>query len=179
MFRPTGLILVLVLLGAMVLSGVALAATITCSTNPCEGTSGPDTLIGNANKNLIEGNPGADHIVGKGAADKLYGNRDNDEVHGGDGPDNINGGKHSDSDTLYGENGNDKIIAVDEFSPGWQDYIDCGAGTDTAYVDGWTEARPDITINCENVIPSRCLDVYPAHLCPTSMVTPKMSSTSS
>ena len=62
----------------------------------------------------IEGNPGADNIAGKGAASSFYGNRDNDELHGGDGPDNINGGKHSDSDTLYGENGNDKIIAIDE-----------------------------------------------------------------
>jgi hypothetical protein len=31
-----------------VLSGVALAVTKACITNPCEGTSGPDTLIGNA-----------------------------------------------------------------------------------------------------------------------------------
>jgi Ca2+-binding RTX toxin-like protein len=136
MLRRAGLILATMLLGVIVLSGVALALTISCTTNPCEGTSGPDTLIGNATKNLIDGNPGADYIAGKGGADKLNGNRDNDEVHGGGSPDNIFGGKHSDSDSLYGENGNDTIIAVEEFSPGWPDYIDCGDGTDTAYVDG-------------------------------------------
>ena len=179
MLRPTGLILAMMSLVVMLLSGVALAATITCTTNPCEGTSGPDTLVGNASKNLIEGNPGADYIAGKGAADTLYGNRDNDEVHGGGGPDEISGGKHSDSDTLYGENGNDTIIAVDDFSPGWQDYIDCGDGTDTAYVDGYTQNEIDVVVNCENVVPSVCEDVYPARLCPTSMVTSKMRLTSS
>jgi Ca2+-binding RTX toxin-like protein len=160
MLRRAGLILATMLLGVIVLSGVALAVTKACTTNPCEGTSGPDTLNGNASRNLIEGNPGADYIAGKGAADKLYGNRDNDEVHGGDGSDNINGGKHSDSDTLYGENGNDTIIAVEDFSPGWQDYIDCGAGTDTAYVDGYTQNEVDVVVNCENAVPSVCEDVY-------------------
>ena len=179
MLRRAELILATMLLGVIVLSGVALAVTKACTTNPCEGTSGPDTLNGNASRNLIEGNPGADYIAGKGAADKLYGNRDNDEVHGGDGPDNINGGKHSDSDTLYGENGNDTIIAVEEFSPGRQDYIDCGAGTDTAYVDGYTQNEVDVVVNCENVVPSVCEDVYPPRLCPTSMVTPKMRLASS
>jgi Ca2+-binding RTX toxin-like protein len=181
MLRPTGLILATMMsLGVMLLSGVALAITMTCTTT-CEGTRFPDTLIGNASKNKIEGKPGADYIAGKGAADQLEGQRDNDEVRGGRGPDTILGGKHSDSDTLYGNNGNDTIIAVDEFSPGWQDFIDCGDGTDTAYVDGWTEERPDVVVNCENVVPSVCdEEVYPpseGHTCATSMVTPQMSLT--
>jgi hypothetical protein len=55
------------------LSGVALAVTKTCTTNPCEGTSGPDTLIGSASKNPIYGRSDADYIAGRVAADKLYG----------------------------------------------------------------------------------------------------------
>ncbi|MBA3490698.1 MAG: hypothetical protein H0T55_01295 [Rubrobacteraceae bacterium] len=151
-------------LGVIVLSGVALALTKSCTTTtPCVGTSEPDRLIGNARENLIEGALGADYIAGKGAADRLFGNRDNDEVHGGDGPDKILGGKHSDSDTMYGENGNDTIYAVDEFSPGWKDYIDCGAGTDTAYVDGYTQNEVDVVVNCEKVVPSLPEQVYPPH----------------
>jgi hypothetical protein len=160
MLRPTGLILAMMSLGVMLLSGVALAVTMTCTLH-CQGTNGPDTLIGTASKNSIGGRQGADYIAGKAAADALYANRDNDEVRGGGGPDRIFGGMHSDSDTLYGDNGNDTIYAVDEFSPGWQDYIDCGDGTDTAYVDGWTEERPDVVVNCENVVPSLPEEVYP------------------
>ena len=61
------------------------------------------------------------------------------------GPDYIDGGMHSASDKLYGGNGNDTIRAVDELD-GWEDYADCGDGTDTAYVD-----ETDIVIkNCED-----------------------------
>jgi hypothetical protein len=41
------LILVMTLLGVMALSGAAIAATKTCSANPCVGTNGADKLIGN------------------------------------------------------------------------------------------------------------------------------------
>jgi Ca2+-binding RTX toxin-like protein len=179
MLRRVGLILATMSLGVIVLSGMALALINCTTTTPCEGTNEPDTLVGNARENFIEGLMGEDYIAGKGARDRLFGGRDNDELHGGGGPDKISGGKHSDSDTLYGENGNDTIIAVDEFSPGWQDYIDCGDGTDTAYVDGYTQNEVDVVVNCENVVPSVCEDVYPSRLCPTSIVTSKMRSTSS
>jgi Ca2+-binding RTX toxin-like protein len=139
------LILVTMSLGVLVLSGVALAVTKTCITNPCEGTSGPDTLTGTASKNQIYGRPDADYIAGRAAADNLYGNRGNDEVWGEGGSDFIDGGMHSDSDTLYGGIGNDTIRAVDELN-GWKDYIDCGDGEDTAYVD-----ELDVVGNCENV----------------------------
>ena len=66
-----------------------------------------------------------------------------------EGPDKILGGKHSDSDSLYGERGNDTIYGVDEFSAGWPDYIDCGDGTDTAYVDGYIQNEVDVVVNSE------------------------------
>ena len=127
------------------LGGVALAVTKTCTTKPREGTGGPDTLIGNASKNQIYGRSDADNIAGRAAADRLHGNRGNDEVWGEGGADFIDGGMHSDSDRLYGGSGNDTIRAVDELN-GWEDYIDCGDGTDTAYVD-----EPDVVENCETV----------------------------
>jgi hypothetical protein len=74
------LILAIALLGVMALSGAALAATKTCSNNPCLGTKGPDKLKGNATKNEIRALRGADYIAGKPRADELYGNRGQDEV---------------------------------------------------------------------------------------------------
>ena len=69
------LILATTLLGVMALSGAALAATKTCSDNPCVGTNGPDRLKGTDAKNEIRGLAGADYITGKQSADELYGNR--------------------------------------------------------------------------------------------------------
>jgi RTX calcium-binding nonapeptide repeat (4 copies) len=161
MLRRAGLILAMMSLGVIVLSGVAVAVTY-CTTSHCEGTNEPDTLIGNSRENFIEGLMGEDYIDGMGARDRLFGGRDNDEVHGGGGPDKIHGGKHSDTDTMYGGNGNDTIYAVEEFSTGWPDHIDCGAGdNDTAYVD---LSKVDVVAgNCETVVPSLAEDVYPPH----------------
>jgi hypothetical protein len=72
------------------------------------------------------------------------GGRGGDTVYGKDGGDYINGGRVSDK--LFGGRGNDTIKAQD----GYKDYIDCGPGDDTAYVD----ADLDTWANCENVRPS-------------------------
>jgi hypothetical protein len=161
MLGRAGLILATMLLGVLVLSGVALALMKSCTTTtPCEGTNEADVLTGNSRENFIEGLMGEDYIAGKGAADRLFGGRDNDTVHGGGGPDKILGGKHSDSDTMYGENGNDTIYGVDEFSTGI-DTIDCGEGTeDTAYVD---VGQVDDVVNCETVREALPEEVYPPH----------------
>jgi hypothetical protein len=45
------LIVATTLLGVMALSGAALAATKTCSANPCVGTNGADNLKGTDAKN--------------------------------------------------------------------------------------------------------------------------------
>jgi hypothetical protein len=62
------------------------------------------------------------------------------------GPNYIDGGMHSDFDNLYGGSGDDTISAVDELN-GYEDYIDCGDGTDTAYVD----ELDVVVVNRENV----------------------------
>jgi RTX calcium-binding nonapeptide repeat (4 copies) len=138
------LILAITLLGVIALSGAALAATKTCSNNPCVGTNGPDRLIGNTQKNEIRGLRAADYIAGKPSADDLYGNRAKDEVRAGNGRDRVFGGRGEDQ--LYGGGGNDTMNSRDAY----KDNVTCGLGTDTAYVD----KRDQVNEDCENVFVS-------------------------
>jgi hypothetical protein len=171
--RQTPVMVVMVVsiltLGALLVGSAAFAAVINCSSS-CVGTSQADTITGNANANKVEAKPGEDYIHGKGGSDTLLGNRDSDEIYGGGGPDELLAGKHMETDYLYGQAGNDTLNGVDEFSPGATDYLDCGDGNDTALVDGYTEARPDVTINCETVIPTTCPEAYPPGACETPVV---------
>src|SRR5215213_9610858 len=135
------LILATTLLGMLVLSGAALAVTKTCSTNPCVGTNGPDRLKGTDAKNEISGLRGPDYITGKQSADELHGNRGQDEVRAGNGRDRVFGGRGKDE--LYGGGSNDTMNARDDY----KDNVNCGLGTDTAYVD----KRDRVNEDCENV----------------------------
>jgi hypothetical protein len=135
------LILATTLLGVMMLSGAALAVTKTCSANPCVGTNGPDRLKGNSTKNEIRGLRGPDYIAGKQRSDELYGGRGQDEVRAGNGRDRVFSGRGRDE--LYGGGGNDTMNAQD----GYKDNVNCGLGTDTAYVD----RRDRVNEDCENV----------------------------
>ena len=145
------LILATTLLGMIALSGAALAATKTCSVNPCVGTKGADRLKGNATKNEIRGLRGADYIAGKQRADDLYGNRGQDEVRAGNGRDRVFGGRGRDQ--LYGGGGNDTMNTQD----GYKDDVNCGLGTDTAYVD----RRDRVNEDCENVFVSGSQELGP------------------
>jgi len=135
------LILATTLLVVMALSGAALAATKTCSANPCVGTNGADRLKGNATRNEIRALRGTDYIAGKPRADELYGGRGQDEVRAGNGRDRVFGGRGEDQ--LYGGGGNDTMNAQDAY----KDNVNCGLGTDTAYVD----RRDRVNEDCENV----------------------------
>jgi Ca2+-binding RTX toxin-like protein len=134
MRRRALLILGTMLLGVMLLGGAALAKTIT-------GTNGPDRLIGTPNKDRISGLGGADYLAGRQSADQIYAGRGRDEVRAGNGRDQVAGGGASDQ--LYGGGGNDTINARD----GYEDAVNCGTGTDTAYVDRIDRVNRD----CENV----------------------------
>jgi len=136
------LILLTTLLGVMALSGAALAANKMCSANPCLGTNGADRLKGNATKNEIRGLRGADYIAGKQHADELYGNRGKDEMRANNGRDRVFGGRGEDE--LYGGGGNDTMNTRDAY----KDKVNCGGGTDTAYVDRTDRLNED----CENVL---------------------------
>jgi hypothetical protein len=135
------LILGTTLLVLIALSGAALAASKVCSTNPCVGTNGADRLKGDAQKNEIRALRGADYITGKKKADELYGNRGKDEVRANNGRDRVFGGQGRDH--LYGGGGNDTMNARD----GYKDHVNCGLGTDSAYVD----KRDLVNEDCENV----------------------------
>ena len=135
------LILATTLLGVLVLGGAALAVTKTCSDNPCVGTKGPDRLKGTDAKNEISGLRGPDYITGKQRADELHGNRGQDEVRANNGRDRVFGGRGKDA--LYGGGNNDTMNARD----GYKDNVNCGLGTDTAYVDRLDRVNED----CENV----------------------------
>ena|SRR5215208_2321342 len=124
----------MLLVGVIVLSGVALAADI-------RGTFGQDDLIG-TNQN--------DRIYGLGAADTLTGNGGNDDCYGGSGADTISCGAGNDridggfgEDELSGGPDNDTILAAD----GQVDQVDCGGGDDAAYVD----EEDVVDANCEEV----------------------------
>jgi hemolysin type calcium-binding protein len=85
------LIVAIMLLGVMMLSGVALAVTKTCTTtNPCVGTNGPDKLTGTDGANQIRGLGGPDSITGGGSNDTIsVADGYEDDVSCGEGTDTV------------------------------------------------------------------------------------------
>jgi hypothetical protein len=128
------LIVATMVLGVVLLSGVALAKNIT-------GTFGQDNLRGTNQLDRIYGLGAADTISGLGGSDDLYGGSGQDQVRARDGKDRIDGGFGSDG--LFGGGHNDTISAAD----GYKDHVNCGRGIDTAYVDRFDRVNKD----CENV----------------------------
>jgi hypothetical protein len=62
MMRRTVLLLATTALALIVGGGIALAATFTCSTNPCDGTTEDAVITGTVNAETINGKGGADQI---------------------------------------------------------------------------------------------------------------------
>ena len=134
MLRRVVLLWGTLLVGVMLLSGVALAENI-------RGTFGQDDLTGTNQKDRIYGLGAADIITGLAGNDDCYGGSGADDIDCGDGKDRIDGGFGFDE--LFGGPNNDTISAAD----GFEDNVDCGTGTnDTAYVD-----NQDTVVNCENI----------------------------
>jgi Ca2+-binding RTX toxin-like protein len=135
MRRRALLILASMMLGVLILGGVALAKEIT-------GTGGSDDLEGTNRADKIWGLKGPDYIAGEGGSDDLYGGRGRDEVRGADGHDYVVGGHGHDH--LYGGRKNDWLKAAD----GERDHVNCGKGhDDKAYVDEIDRVNK----NCEDV----------------------------
>lgn len=105
------------------------------------GEAGNDTLDGAGGNDLLSGGADNDALTGDDGRDELYGGAGDDAITGGTGDDLINGGPGKDS--IAGGAGNDRIVSAD----GAKDVIDCGAGTDVAYVDSL-----DVVKNCESKI---------------------------
>jgi Ca2+-binding RTX toxin-like protein len=125
----------ILLVGVIVLSGVALAENI-------RGTFRPDPdLTGTPQKDRIYGLGAADTLSGMGGNDDCYGGSGADVIRCGPGNDRIDGGFGEDD--LFGDDGDDRILAAD----GRVDVVDCGEDEDTAYVDDVDEVNE----NCEEV----------------------------
>ncbi len=112
-----------------------------------EGTSGNDTLTGQALNDWLDGKEGDDtlyggdgddSLLGRGGNDLIYGGGGNDNIAASDGDDEVHGGPGNDAmgggygnDRMFGEDGNDVIG-----SGSGRDYIDAGNGDDVAS-GGW------------------------------------------
>ena len=94
------------------------------------GGRGNDLLIGGNGVDYIYGEDGNDSLEGWGANDYMFGGNGNDYMYGGDGNDYMAG--QAGVDRMYGQNGNDLLLAKGD---GSSDYVDGGAGWDTAYKD--------------------------------------------
>jgi hypothetical protein len=142
MLRRVVLLCGALLVGVMVLGGVALAENI-------RGTFKQDDLQGTLQKDRIYGLGAADEIRGRGGNDDCYGDSGADVILCGAGNDRIDGGFGEDD--LFGGRGNDKILAAD----GRVDQVNCGTGIDTAYVDEEDDVDAAQARICENLFVAR------------------------
>jgi Ca2+-binding RTX toxin-like protein len=96
-------VVVLAALGLLVsVTGVAVAANVTCDGGPCEGTDRPDNIAGSNERDLI---------FAFGNRDRVDGREGNDDLHGGDGPDDLCGQEGADD---YGGSTQGDVLAEDE-----------------------------------------------------------------
>ncbi len=126
--------IVLVVVGMLLLaltSGDALAGA---SSGAMLGDPGAETLQGSGEENWTSGFGGADTLHGLAGDDLLVGGGGDDEIFGGPG-----------KDKLLSGTGDDFVEAAD----GGRDYVDCGAGADTASVDDVDY----VSGSCERVYP--------------------------
>jgi RTX calcium-binding nonapeptide repeat (4 copies) len=138
MLRRVMLLGGMLLVGVILLGGIALAEDL-------RGTFKQDDLIGSDQLDRIYGLGAADTLSGLDGNDDCYGGSGFDEVSCGPGNDRIDGGFGQDD--LFGGPGNDTIIAAD----GQEDRVNCGVGTDTAYVDQKDIVDPAQATICENL----------------------------
>lgn len=102
---------------------------------------GSDTIVGDANANVIHALGGNDSLSGGAGNDSLYGEAGDDQISGGDGNDLLNGGDGH--NILQGGNGDDSYVGgmgVDEItdfvgnstisSGAGNDFIQTGSGSD-------------------------------------------------
>ncbi len=122
---------------------------VQCSTNPCNGTAGADAIYGTAAAETINAGLGDDRAVGRAGNDEVNGGDGNDTVNAEEGADTVRGSFGNDylngaagADTIYGGPGDDSMYGTENddtiYASGDasnRDYVDCGTGTDRAYLD--------------------------------------------
>jgi Ca2+-binding RTX toxin-like protein len=142
------IILLLSLMGVMVaLSATAAFAEVEYGTNGNDtlvgtddldnlyGLRGDDLLRGLGNRDWLAGGTGDDTVRGGGGGDSILLSPGNDTAYGGWGPDVIEGGLGQ--DVIFSEGGNDRIVVQDGVEG--NDFVACGGGGDSAYVDSVDE----------------------------------------
>ncbi len=150
MGRRGMLLIAMVTVTMLTASGVAWAATVSCSgSGACYGTADGDEIQGTDGNDQIFGFAGNDEIRGSGGGDSIYGGGGSDLLVGGSGRDDISaletiGGPGN--DTIRAGGGNDRISATDDY----KDKINCGSGRDTVYYD---KGRDTVDENCELAYP--------------------------
>jgi hypothetical protein len=114
------------------------------------GGPGDDKQLASFGDQVIEGGPGNDFSHGGIGDDRAEGGPGRDSVSGGHGDDELSGGPGKDgigggygSDAIEGGSGDDKVLSYDPD----RDTVDCGPGSDTAYV-----SRNDRVTGCETVV---------------------------
>jgi Ca2+-binding RTX toxin-like protein len=140
-----------------------------------EGSDGSDEMYGDENNDYMYGGSGNDYLTGglgqnyldgQEGDDSLYGDLGfGDTIHGGDGNDILYGGSSTDlmdggigADEINGNAGNDIIAAGSPYGydiktasepDGFKDRINCGLGTDEAWLN--KDIDGDEAIECEKV----------------------------
>ena len=109
---------------ALLMLALMAAALVVAS-----GVALAKNYVGTETGEKIVGTKFADHIKALGGDDVVLGYAGPDKIRGGD-----------DNDQQYGGRGNDVIYS----EGGFRDLVNCGRGTDTAYVDS-----KDRVVGCE------------------------------
>jgi Ca2+-binding RTX toxin-like protein len=131
--RRITLLLMLMATALLAASGVGLARTLIGGPGPdrIDGTNRPDRLAGGGSNDVIFGYSGGDQILGE---------RGNDALNAGPtregGVDRVIGGRGNDAISIYNK-------------PASLDYVSCGPGTDTLYVDKRDRYFSDVNPDCE------------------------------
>jgi len=109
----------------LIVSGVALAATIHCPNDPSQGS--PSSFLycnGTSMADILYGSELADYMLGKGGADTMHGYAGGDYLQGDKGSDHIYGG----SGAEYGLRGG--ATAGGTYPDNSNDYVHGGSGAD-------------------------------------------------
>lgn len=128
-------------------TGTVLAKVIVChGSTPCRGTDRADTMTGTNGPTDIYGLDGPDTIdggdIGFDATIAAH-----DYIYGGRGSDTITDNTGRDNDQIYGGRGNDTIDVREGDTS--KDFVYCGPGTDTVFIDDLYDEIHD----CEIVNP--------------------------
>jgi Ca2+-binding RTX toxin-like protein len=116
------------------------------------GGPGDDTVSGANGNDVVHGGPGDDTVTGFNGNDQVFGDAGNDDVDGGDNDDYVDGGPgkdHLHGDLEHTAAGDDTVNAFD----GQRDRVDCGFGSDIAYMDSQDLHSSKLDCEVQKVLP--------------------------